>query len=158
MSPCGSQLWNQMKCRLVVFTYGPADCIGFLMSKDPYQRTALMTGLVSNKIPHNKEQSYFKRKGNTEREKSSASSFFSILRNILIAEHEAPKNIWILISSQCWCYQLCLFLSSVICLPNSVGLLLLLLNSKSWECYCLPVRAGKQMLFKATAALSQKIL
>lgn len=77
----------------VVFTYGPADCIGFLRSKDPYQHTALMTGLVSKKIPHSKEQSHVTRKWNTEGEKSSASSFFSILLKILIAEHEAPKNI-----------------------------------------------------------------
>lgn len=60
----------------VVFTYGRADCIGFLTSKDSYHRTALMTVLVCSKIPHSKEQSYVKGKGNTERGKSSAASFF----------------------------------------------------------------------------------
>lgn len=41
----------------VVFTYGHADYIGFLASQDTYQRTALMTGLVCNKIPHSEAQS-----------------------------------------------------------------------------------------------------
>lgn len=43
-----------------------------------------------------------------------------------------------------------------ICLPSSDGLLLLPLDSRSCGSYCLPVLVGKQMLFKATAALQQK--
>lgn len=40
-----------------------ADYIGFLVSKDTYQHTALMTGLVCNEIPHSKEQLYVKERG-----------------------------------------------------------------------------------------------
>lgn len=60
----------------VVFTYGRADYIGFLTNQDTYQRTALMTGLVCNKIPPSKAQSYVKRKGNTEGKKAQLLPFF----------------------------------------------------------------------------------